>query len=65
MHGTEAPREGAGEELLLDADEMQRVRLLRKALSQTHSVDAIELLIDRLGRTRSNAEFLLSIFLDS
>ena len=52
------------EELLLDADEMQRVRLLRKALSQTEPADAMELLIDRLGRTRSNAEFLLSISLD-
>jgi len=53
------------EELLLDADEMQRVRLLRKALSQTEPADAMELLIDRLGRTRSNAEFLLSFSLDS
>ena len=53
------------EELLLDADEMRRVRLLRKALSQTEPADAMELLIDRLGRTRLNAEFLLSISLDS
>jgi transcription termination factor Rho len=53
------------EELLLHADEMQRVSRLRKALRQTEPGDAMELLIDRLGRTRSNAEFLLSISLDS
>ncbi|HJN12989.1 MAG TPA: transcription termination factor Rho [Pirellulaceae bacterium] len=53
------------EELLLDADEMQRVRLLRKALSRTDPADAMELLINRLGRAGSNAEFLFSISLDS
>jgi transcription termination factor Rho len=52
-------------DLLLDADELRRVRLLRKALSRTDPADAMELLVTRLSRTASNAEFLLSISVDS
>jgi len=49
------------EELLLDPDELRRAWLLRKVLSDLNPVEAVELLTNRLKRTRSNAEFLLSM----
>jgi transcription termination factor Rho len=49
------------EELLLDDMELQRVYLLRKVLSDMNPVEAMELLIGRMQRTKSNAEFLLSM----
>ena len=53
------------EELLLDAAERRRVQMLRKALSRVEPSDAMELLLERLGKTSSNAEFLMSISLDA
>jgi transcription termination factor Rho len=52
------------EELLLDPRELQLVYRLRKVLSELNPVDAIELLKSRLTKTRSNAEFLLTMNLD-
>jgi len=49
------------EELLLHPDELPRVWALRKVLNELNSVEAMELLKDKLGKTKSNAEFLLSI----
>ena len=49
------------EELLLHPDELQRIWILRKVLNDLNSVEAIELLIERLVRTKSNAEFLLTM----
>jgi len=49
------------EELLLDPDELRLIRLLRKVLNDMNPVEAMELLVDRVKRTRSNAEFLLSM----
>ncbi len=49
------------EELLLDPDELKRVWLLRKFLNETNSVQAIEMLRERLSKTKSNAEFLMSL----
>jgi transcription termination factor Rho len=46
------------EELLLEKDELQKVWLLRKALSQLNPVEAMELLLDKLKQTKSNKEFL-------
>jgi transcription termination factor Rho len=46
------------EELLLDPEELRRVWLLRKVLSDMHPVEAMELLTARLKKARSNAEFL-------
>ncbi|MDK1031940.1 MAG: transcription termination factor Rho, partial [Planctomycetia bacterium] len=48
-------------ELLMDANELKYVHLLRKVLSEMNPVEAIELLRDRLSRTKTNAEFLLSM----
>jgi transcription termination factor Rho len=49
------------EELLLEKDELQKVWLLRKALSQLNPVEGMELLLDKLKLTRTNKEFLASM----
>ncbi|MBI2885453.1 MAG: transcription termination factor Rho [Candidatus Omnitrophica bacterium] len=49
------------EELLVSADELQRIWLLRKVLNEMDSVQAMELLTDRLSKTKSNAEFLATM----
>jgi transcription termination factor Rho len=49
------------EELLLHHDELDRVRTLRRVLSDMHPVEAMELLVGRLRKTKSNAEFLMSM----
>jgi transcription termination factor Rho len=49
------------EELLLHPDELERVRTLRRVLSDMHPVEAMELLTTRLRKTKSNAEFLFSM----
>ena len=46
------------EELLMDAEELRRVWILRRVLNDMNPVEAMELLINRMGRTKSNAEFL-------
>jgi transcription termination factor Rho len=49
------------EELLLEKDDLQRIWLLRKALSQLSPVDAMELLLDKLRLTKSNKDFLAAM----
>lgn len=49
------------EELLLHPDELPRIWALRKVLNELNSIEAMELLKDKLSKTKSNAEFLLSI----
>jgi transcription termination factor Rho len=49
------------EELLLHPEELRRVWLLRKVLSDMNPVEAMELLTGRIKKTRSNAEFLMSM----
>ncbi len=50
------------EELLLHPDELERVWMLRKVLSDMNSpVDALKVLMDKLKRTKTNAEFLMSL----
>src|SRR5438309_1619389 len=49
------------EELLLPADELNRVWVLRKVLNPLSPVEAMELLLGRLSKTKSNAEFLASM----
>jgi transcription termination factor Rho len=46
------------EELLLSPEDLRRVWLLRKVLSDRKPAEAVELLTSRLKRTASNAEFL-------
>ncbi len=49
------------EELLMVPDELKRVWMIRKALNELSSEEAMQLLIEKLKKTKSNAEFLLSI----
>ncbi len=49
------------EELLLPKEELNRVWILRKVLNPLSPVETMELLLDKLGKTRSNAEFLNSM----
>ena len=49
------------EELLLHEDEMKRIWLMRKALNELNSDEAMQLLIEKLLKTKSNVEFLLSM----
>jgi transcription termination factor Rho len=46
------------EELLLPKDELNRVWILRKVLNPLSPVETMELLLDKLGKTRTNGEFL-------
>jgi transcription termination factor Rho len=47
--------------LLLDETELQRVWMLRKALANVPSDEAMELLIKRIGQTENNEEFLTTL----
>jgi len=49
------------DELLLPADELNRIWVLRKVLSPLSTVEAMELLLGRLSKTKTNAEFLSSM----
>ena len=49
------------EELLLSAAELARVWVLRKLLSEMNPVEAMEFLMERMKRTKSNREFLKSM----
>jgi transcription termination factor Rho len=49
------------EELLMPRDELNRVYILRRVLSPLSPVETMELLLDKLGKTRTNGEFLASM----
>lgn len=49
------------EEALLDPAEHQKIVIMRKALAGLSSCDAMEQLVNRLQKTRNNAEFLLGL----
>jgi len=49
------------EELLVDEDELQRIWILRKVLNDLPNVEAMQLLLEKLSKTKSNAEFLLGM----
>ena len=49
------------DELLLPPDELNRIWVLRKVLSPLSTVEAMELLLGRLSKTKTNAEFLASM----
>jgi len=51
------------EELLVTPEELERVRLLRRVLADMHPVEAMEMLVNRLKRTKTNVEFLLGMHL--
>ena len=49
------------EEKLYTAEELPKIHKLRRALSSVKPMDAMELLLSKLTRTKQNAEFLKSI----
>ncbi len=49
------------EELLLHPDELNRVWVLRRAINGVPPVEAMEMILNRLKKTGSNAEFLMSM----
>ena len=49
------------EELLFTPEEIKRVWMLRKVLNEMDPVEAMEMLIQKMKKTRVNGEFLMSI----
>jgi transcription termination factor Rho len=49
------------EEMLMDPEEYRRMCILRRVLNDMNPPDAMELLVGRLQKTKSNAEFLMSM----
>lgn len=49
------------EEILMNPEEHKRISMLRRVLSEMNAPDAMEKLISRLEKTKSNAEFLMSL----
>ncbi len=49
------------EDLLIDKGDLSRLWILRKVLAPMNVVDAMEFLMDKLERTKTNAEFLKSM----
>lgn len=49
------------EEMLMDPEEHRRVCMLRRVLNEMSPTDAMDLLTTRLRKTKTNAEFLMSI----
>ena len=46
------------EELLLPKEDLSRIYVLRRVLNPLSPVEAMELLLDKMGKTKSNADFL-------
>ncbi len=48
-------------ELLMDKNELQRVYIMKKILLAMNQIEAIELLLERMKRTKTNSDFLASM----
>ncbi len=49
------------EELLLTEEEISKVRLIRKVLADMNGVEATEMLLSKMRKTKDNAEFLTNL----
>ncbi len=49
------------EELILDPEELKRMWMLRRVLSEMNPTESLELLIKKIKETQSNVEFLMSM----
>lgn len=49
------------EEMLMDPEEHRRVCVLRRVLNDMNAPEAMELLVQRLGKAKTNVEFLMSM----
>jgi transcription termination factor Rho len=47
--------------MLMDPEEHRRVCILRRVLNDMNGPDAMELMVNRLQKTKTNAEFLMSM----
>jgi transcription termination factor Rho len=46
------------EELLIADTDLNRIWILRKVLSQLNEVEAMELLLEKISKTKTNSDFL-------
>jgi transcription termination factor Rho len=53
------------EELLLSTEEQKRIWVLRRVLSEMPNIEAMELLRDRISRSKSNEDFLRTMNLNA
>lgn len=49
------------EELLLHPDELSKIWILRRAVNGLQPVESMELIVNKLKKTKSNAEFLMAM----
>ncbi len=49
------------EELLIPREDLNRIWVLRKVLNPLSAVEAMELLLDKLGKTKANVDFLAAM----
>jgi transcription termination factor Rho len=49
------------EELLVDPEELKRIWLMRKVLNELNTIEAMELLVQKITKVKTNAEFLMSM----
>ncbi len=49
------------EELLIPKEDLNRIWVLRKVLNPLSSVEAMELLLDKMSKTKTNSDFLASM----
>ena len=49
------------EELILVPEELKRIWVLRRVLSEMNPAEVLELLTNKLSKTQTNAEFLMSM----
>ncbi len=49
------------EELLMSADDLRKKYILHKVLSDMNPIEAMELLVNRMGRAKSNSDFLQTL----
>lgn len=49
------------EDLLMDSEELKRIWILRKFMSDMNSNEAMEFLLEKMKRTQDNVEFLISM----
>jgi transcription termination factor Rho len=49
------------EDMLLGEEELRKVYVLRRVLSDMNPVEAMELLLNRMAKTKTNHEFLNSM----
>jgi transcription termination factor Rho len=49
------------EEILMDPNEHKRVSLMRRVLADMNAPDAMDMLTTKLGKTKTNAEFLMNM----